>query len=135
LARNRFAVIALVALAIASSFSLLLDVVQARSQTMEETGVPFFEGRFAELRKALPNRGTVGFLTDLPSSDISSQAEYYLMQYELAPLIVKNTTDEKLVIGDVHNAKTTPAQFAPKGLVLEKDFGKGAQLYRNTRVK
>jgi hypothetical protein len=135
LARHRFAVIALVALALASSFWRLLDVVQAHSQTTEETGVNFFEGRFAELRKALPSRGTVGFVTDLAATDVSSMAEYYLMQYELAPVIVKNTTNEKLVVGDIHNAKTTPAQLAPLGLTLVHDYGKGAQLYRNTQVR
>jgi hypothetical protein len=81
------------------------------------------ETRLAPLRKALPQRGVVGFATDAPTRFEMGQ-RYQMTRYALAPLIVVPGWDHPLVVGDFTGAiaakHASPGQFT-----VRQDFGDG----------
>ena len=129
MARHQFAVIALAAVTLASSFWLLLDLISAYSRTT--FGVASFEDRFTEFRKTLTPGTVLGYLSDTPANDPSNPAEYNLTQYTLAPAIVKPSIDERLVVMNCHNGSPDPAALQARHLVPIHDFGNGVLLCRN----
>jgi hypothetical protein len=131
LARHQFAVIALAALALASSFWLLLDLISVYSQNTATFGVASFEDRFSDFRKTLAPHTVLGYLSDNPVTDPSSQAEFNLTQYTLAPAIVKPTIDEHLVVVNYHSATPDAAGLRARHLTVLRDFGHGVLLCRN----
>jgi len=131
LARHQFAVFALAAIAIASSFWALLDFVGVLSKQVQSFGVASFETRFDGLRQALPPHSSFGYISDTPLNDeVTWQGEYYLTQYTLAPAIIKNSTTEPLVVANFHVGKPDPNVLKDKHLVDVKDYGNDIHLYR-----
>ncbi len=132
MARHQFAVIALAAVALASSFWLLLDLFSGLySQTTATFGVASFEDRFSEFRKTLAPHTVLGYLSDNPANDPSNPSEFNLTQYTLAPAIVRPFSDERLVVLNYHSATPDQAGFAARHLAPIHDFGKGVLLCRN----
>jgi hypothetical protein len=131
LARHQFAVIALAALALASSFWLLLDLISVYTRNTATFGVASFEDRFSEFRKTLGPQTVLGYLSDNPVNDPSNQTEFNLTQYTLAPAIVKPSTDERLVVVNYHSGTQDSAALRARHLVPIHDFGKGVLLCRN----
>jgi hypothetical protein len=131
LARHQFAVIALAAVALASSFWLLLDLFSVYSQSTATFGVASFEDRFSDFRKTLAPHAVLGYLSDNPATDPSNQAEFNLTQYTLAPAIVKPTIDEHLVVVNYHSATPDAAGLRARHLTVLRDFGHGVLLCRN----
>ena len=123
MSRNRIAVFGLLAVAVLTVFNLLLDVTHS-----EFGDIGQFDRGVAAVRTALPPAGTVGFFTDAPAG-ANAQQEYYLTQSSLAPVVVVNNTDQKLVVASIRNAATRPPN---PNLQLVRDFRNGMQLYRNT---
>jgi hypothetical protein len=85
------------------------------------------EKRFAPLKKVLPERGVVGFVTD--ASTRSEQARRrYIAGYALAPLLVAPGADQPLVIGDFKDPAA--AKLITRGaLQVRHDFGDGLVLF------
>jgi hypothetical protein len=131
LARHQFAVIALAAVALASSFWLLLDLVSAYTRNTETFGVASFEDRFSEFRKSMPSHFVLGYLSDNPLNDPSNQSEFNLTQYTLAPAIVKPSVNERLVVVNYHSGKVDQAALQARHLVPIRNFGNGVLLCRN----
>lgn len=122
MSRNRIGVFALLAISVLTVFNLLLDVPHS-----EFGDIGQFDRGVALLRPALPRTGVVGFYTDAPAGANALQ-EYYLTQYALAPLIVLNNTDQKLVVSSTRSAGSRPPN---PNLELVRDFRNGMQLFRN----
>ena len=97
--------------------------------------MPAFETRYDTIRKALPPHSTYGYVSDNSIADPISQAEYYLTQYTLAPVIVKEDVDEPLEIGNMHNQHDVSKELAERHLVPVQDFGNGIKIYRNNYAK
>jgi accessory gene regulator protein AgrB len=131
--RHRFAVFALISISLASSLWFLLDVITAYTYLRDTYafGVPNFDSRFQTLRKSMPARSVVGYVSDNPANNTQSQAEFYLTQYALAPAIVKATTEEHFVVANFHTNSPDPAMLRAKRLVLVQDFGNDVFIYRN----
>jgi hypothetical protein len=81
--------------------------------------------RFADLRRALPEHGVVGYVGEAGDSGV---ADYYLAQYALAPLVVELSQDHSLVIGNFPASQPAPLPVTVRGLVLVRDFGNGVLL-------
>ena len=89
-----------------------------------------FDRHVSQVRAALPATGTIGYYTDFndPSGGTNALREYYLMQYALAPVVVENGVNQKLVITSLHN----PENPVPnRRLQVVRDFGSGIKLLRN----
>jgi len=78
------------------------------------------EQRFAALKAALPQQGVLGYIGSSSSPD-----DYYLAQYALAPLVIENSPNHGMVVG---NFATSPVTL-PGDLQLVKDFGNGVLLF------
>ena len=131
LARHQFAVIALAAVALASSFWLLLDLFSIYSKNAASFGVASFEDRFSELQKTLSPHTVLGYLSDNPVTDPSNQAEFNLTQYTLAPALVKSSIDEHLVVLNYHSTTPDFPALRARHLVAVRAFGRGVLLCRN----
>jgi hypothetical protein len=129
LARHKFAVIALAAIALCSTFWTLLDVLGAVSHN-QIFGVASFENRFDEFRKTVQPHSVYGYLSDNSPNDPSARPEFYLTQYTLAPALVKSTAGEPLVIVNFHNNKPDEKLLQVNRLVPIKNFGNGVVLCR-----
>ena len=129
--RHQIAVLALLAIALASSFWVALDVAGAYSQKSASFGVDGFETRFDELRKTVTPQSVFGYTSDNPKDDPSDQAEYYLTQYTLAPAIVTSSTLEKAVIANLHAANPDMKQLEAKHLMPVQNFGNDVFLCRS----
>ncbi|MGB9072935.1 MAG: hypothetical protein WCC22_09725 [Terriglobales bacterium] len=81
--------------------------------------------RFAELRRAMPGSGVVGYVGEAGESGV---ADYYLAQYALAPVVVERSQDHQFVIGNFPASRPASPPATVKGLVLVKDFGNGVLL-------
>lgn len=123
--------IALAALALASSFWLLLDLVSVYTRNTATFGVASFEDRFSEFRKTLEPHTVLGYLSDNPVNDPSNQSEFNLTQYTLAPAIVKPSIDERLVVVNYHSGTPDLDALRARHLAPLRDFGKGVLLCRN----
>jgi hypothetical protein len=96
-----------------------------------------YESRFRLLRSALPARGVVGYLghpepTGATPRDSNAAAllhfrRYLLAQYSLAPVLLIESTDHELVVGNFDPGNSPPA---PPGFRLVRDFGNGVVLFR-----
>lgn len=130
MARHQFAVIALAAVALASGFWLLLDLISVYTRNTA-FGVAGFENRFAEFQKTIKPHTVLGYLSDNPINDPSSQSEFNLTQYTLAPAIVNPSADERLVVINYHSKAPDPAVLNARHLVPIHDYGNGVLLCRN----
>jgi hypothetical protein len=129
LARHKFAVIAIAAIALCSAFWSLLDILGAVSNR-PTFGVAAFENRFDELRKTIRPHSVYGYVSDNAPNDPSARPEFYLTQYTLAPAIVKPTVQEPLVIANFHANQPNQALLRANNLVQVQNFGNGVLLCR-----
>jgi hypothetical protein len=129
LARHKFALIAIAAVALCSTLWSLLEMLGAVSQG-PVFGVAAFESRFDALRKTIQPHSVYGYLSDNAPNDPSARPEFYLTQYTLAPAIVKPTVEEPLVIANFHANKLDDKLLRANKLVQVQNFGAGVVLCR-----
>jgi len=99
--------------------------------------VTLYEVRLRELKRALPARGVVGYVSDStgdaerPDSDQGRRAfkRYLLTQYALVPVVVVRSVNADLVVGDFESSDG----FRPPGFTAVRDFGKGVVLFNRVR--
>ncbi len=106
----------------------------------EKDPVTIHEERIRQLKPFLPASGAVGYVTTVENERIFADektfrnveylAQYVLTQYTLAPLIVRNSPEFPLVIGNFLDGPPEPGFLEKNGLVPVKDFGDGLILYR-----
>jgi hypothetical protein len=128
LARHQFAVLFLAAIAIASSFWFLVDVLGTATHTTQAFGVTAFENRFNGFGKTVQPGTVFGYLSDNPPNDASALAEFHVTQYVLAPAIVKPTTHEKLVIVNYHSKNLDMRLLLANHLRALQKIGNGITL-------
>lgn len=85
--------------------------------------------RFASLKAALPKSGVIGYAGE---PGVAGTADYYLAQYALAPLVIDNSGNHPLVIG---NFPDQPDEPAPPNMKLVRNFGHGVLLFSNREAK
>jgi hypothetical protein len=116
-----------------SNLQFVRIAISARGTIAKGDEVTRYEARFQKLRQTLPSRGVVGYVSDSNPEGFPRNREYfrryYLTQYSLAPLVVVNSTEPDLLIGDVDSAAHSERVITP-GFTLVKDFGDGVMLFR-----
>lgn len=103
-----------------SSARLIVDtpeIAQGKADTAQRMGQ-----RFGALRKVLPKRGVIGYIGQRENA----VEYYYLAQYALAPLVLDESPNHAVVIG---NFPTSSPTELPKNLRLIRDFGGGIYLF------
>ncbi len=138
--RRKAGLLILVCLAGYSVFSLLAQGVRSYPDLPERDPVTIHEARIHQLKPMLPASGAVGYITTVENDRIFAAekafqnveyvAQYALTQYTLAPLIIRNTPELPIVVGNFLDGPPAPGFLEKNGLVPQKDFGDGLVLYR-----
>ena len=130
------AVFSLALLFTMSNVTLLLKKVSFQIGPINTHSHSRYQKKFEALKQILPPHGTVGYISDeffweKKDNNVSRNAKghYRLTRYTLAPLIVANNIDHKLVVGNFHSP-IPYNKLQEKGLVLIKEFGNGVMLFR-----
>ena len=120
--------------------SLLAQSIGIYTDLPDKDPVTIHEARIAQLKGSLPASGEVGYVTTVENEKIFAYeramknveylAQYALTQYTLAPLIVRNSPELPLVVGNFLDGPPAPGFLEKNGLVPIKDFGDGLLLYR-----
>lgn len=120
--------------------NLLVQSIGIYAELPAKDPVTIHEARIAQLRGSLPTSGEVGYVTSVENEKIFAYekafrnaefvAQYALTQYTLAPLIVRNSPELPLVIGNFLDGPPPPGFLEKNSLVPVKDFGDGLILYR-----
>ncbi len=120
--------------------NLLGQSIRIYADLPEKDPVTIHEARIAQLKGSLPASGEIGYVTTVENEKIFAYerafqnveylAQYVLTQYTLAPLIVRNSPERPLVVGNFLDGPPAPGFLEKNGLVPIKDFGDGLILYR-----
>ncbi|MBM4313387.1 MAG: hypothetical protein FJ122_05640 [Deltaproteobacteria bacterium] len=138
--RAEAGVILLIVLTGYAVFAFLVESMRIFADLPEKDPVTIHEARIAQLKGSLPPSGEVGYVTTVENDRIFAAekafrnveylAQYALTQYTLAPLIVRNSPELPLVVGNFLDGPPPPGFLERNGLVPLRDFGEGLILYR-----
>lgn len=124
-------------------FSLLWQNIRIYGDLPEKASVTIHEERILQLKPFLPAIGEIGYVTTVENDNIFAAekafqnveylAQYALTQYTLAPMLVRNSPERPLVVGNFLAGPPAAGFIERHGLVPLKDFGDGLILYRRDR--
>jgi hypothetical protein len=97
---------------------------------LEKAYVSAYETRLTKVKRALPAREVVGYVTDDACPPDEAQARLAATRYVLAPTLIADDVNRRLVIGDFHGPDAA-RQRANKQLQLVEEFDQGVQLLRS----
>lgn len=99
-----------------------------------EDTITRYERRFHGLRRALPARGVIGYVSGAGPEGFKTEdfRRFLLTEYALAPLVLINDTAPELIVGNFTPDSAPSAPPAPD-LQLVRDFGDGVWLLRKVR--
>ena len=120
--------------------NLLWQGIRSYPEVPQTDPVTIHEAWIEQLKPSLPPSGAVGYVTTVENDRIFAMekaiknveylAQYALTQYTLAPVIVRNSPDMPLVVGNFIDGPPAPGFLERHRLVPLKDFGDGLVLYR-----
>jgi hypothetical protein len=109
-----------------SSFRMVAGFVQARKRKGLDA-ITLQEGRFDQLKKALPARGEVSYASDLDPNSVAGIAARELAQYFLAPVQLAGGQD--LIVYSSFS-RTASRGIAGSHFKIVRDFGNGLMLFQ-----
>lgn len=117
-------------LAAYSVVSLIVDQKAYYLNSVKFKGDPIglYQERFRGVRERMPPRGTFGYFSDITDRS-EDRSALFLTQYALAPLVLRESTDLPVVVGNFHRGLPSRAEIRQKGLYLLFDTGKGVVLF------
>ena len=138
--RYQVPLLLLVGVALYANLNLLAGMIRSYPDIRQGDAVTANETRMLQIRDALPKSGEVGYITTVDNDkifgrektfeDVEVLAHYILTQYTLAPVIIRNSPDYPLVIGNFVEGKPNPDIIRSRRLVPVRDYGDGLILYR-----
>jgi hypothetical protein len=140
LLRLKIGLLLVLSLTFAASLNLLYQDGKAYPDFLKTDPVTIHERRINQLKGALSGTAAVGYVTAVDNEKIFSYerslknveflAQYILTQYTLAPVIVYNSPDYPLVVGNYIDGSPDPSFLKRKALIPVRDFGDGLILYQ-----
>jgi hypothetical protein len=135
--RMRIGLGLLLLFALGSSVRLLARAFDSFRDLRRPDEITRYEGRFQELRSALPRQARVGYVSGPVSQGPADGDDgprlafkrYLLTQYALVPVLVLPDVRGPLVVGNF-GASAGIDSVAARGLTLIRDFGDGVMLFR-----
>jgi hypothetical protein len=123
MSRSLLVRLSIIIFAIVSSGTLLWqEIYRYNHRTLQVVGIRDFDWK--SLRAVIPNGETLGFITDKTNSEKVDES-LYAANYTLAPLIVENTVNRRLLLGDFRNSSSIATALRRYGLRVAQDFGGG----------
>jgi hypothetical protein len=138
----KFGIASLLVYAVISCGAMLSEQYNAYTRFTRHSGDPIseYEKRFTRLRQVLPRNGAVGFLSDDPApflkGDYVRDGTLYLTQYALSPVVVYDTAQVPLVVGNFHSS-SAPSPELWKNLRLRPiaNYGNGVVLFKREEME
>ena len=134
------ALILLLGLTFTASLNLLYQSGKGYPKFLETDPVTIHETRMNQIKGVLPGTAAVGYVTAVDNekifyyerslSNVEFLAQYILTQYTLAPVIVYNSPDYPLVVGNYIDGSPDSGFLKRKALIPVRDFGDGLILYQ-----
>ena len=124
--RGKAAVIALIVLSVMATNLAELTAILLFGVDPTVNEISRHEKRLEPLRKVLPQRGIVGYVTDA-ADPIEWGNRYHMTRYALAPLIVVPGAGQSLVVGDFSDAAAAKRNVGAR--LVRQDFGEGLVLF------
>jgi GT2 family glycosyltransferase len=129
----------LVLFALASNLRLLVRELHDLAAVAPPDEITRYENRFRELRRSLPPRARVGYVTDAaPAASVAGAdparlafKRYVLTQYALLPTLVLPDMSGALTVGNFDTVGGIDSEVT-RGRTLVRDFGNGVMLFRTT---
>ena len=87
-----------------------------------------YQARFHGVRERMPHHGIFGYFSDITERS-ENRAAMYLTQYALAPLVLRESTDFPMVVGNFHRGFPSQGEIRQKGLHLFFNTGNGIVLF------
>lgn len=116
----------LIAYSLYFNWRLLRQEATIDIRNVEKDGITVYEERFDELKRKLGKQDAVGYI----SNDSGETLAYYLTQYALAPVIVTQGRQHRIVIGNTGATDVIdPELIALRHLTPLKDFKNGIYLF------
>jgi hypothetical protein len=101
---------------------------------MPTESMSLYESRFAEARKILPRSGVIGYLSDTPDTAGMTpglyERRYSSAQYCLAPLVIANSTEPELILGNFFFPGGAQRAMAGRKFLVLHDFRNGVLILR-----
>lgn len=129
--RIKACVILIIFFALLSNIQLLTQTLTSAPRFIGRDEITLYERRFEGLKKILPEHGIVGYITEEGAEEVRANTEYFFTQYALSPVIVVNTQEPRLVVGNFSRAAGGSKIAAERNLTVLKDFGNGVILLSN----
>jgi hypothetical protein len=127
--KNYFALFILILYTCLSCVFGLYKEIKLFPDPLRNNEIGVQDNKWNSLRRFLPQRGVIGYL-----SDSTSHMEFILVQYSLAPLIVVNDTNRQYVIGNFNDPRSH-LSLMRENLDLLRDFGQGVMLFKNRKFQ
>ena len=153
------ALLLLIIFAVSSSLLLFKKRYVRDFSEINRNEISLYEIRYQKLKKMIPERGNVGYVSDkrindffivdqhirkvydydslkhiddIGESDIEAMREYVISQYALSPIVLRPTMDYEIVIGNFSNSDINYKRFLDDSLVLVEDFNNGVMLFKDS---
>jgi len=135
--RVKIGILLILFTALFSNLTLFKDVVAGSCKNGKIDSISHYERRFEGIKKYLPARGVVGYISGTDVKDIrfagQETAKYYLTQYAVSPTIVEYAAVYDLVIGNFEPGADSSGVIHEKRLTVIKDFGNGVMLLKGAK--
>lgn len=138
--RTHAGLMLLVCLAAYANIGMLNSAIRDYPQTKTTDIVSLYEARMNRAREAVAQYKEVGYVTTVDNDkifgreksfeDVEMLAQYILAQYSLAPVIIRNSRDYEMVLGNFVDGSPDREYLKRNSLVQVKEFGDGLFLYR-----
>src|SRR5258708_11084046 len=123
MSRSLLVRLVIIVFAITSSGTLLWqEIYQYNHRTPQAVRIRDLD--WNGLRAIIPNGETLGFVTDKTNPAMVDEA-LYAANYSFAPLIVENTVNRRVLLGDFRNNSSVPIALRQYRLRVVQDFGNG----------
>ena len=121
-------VILIVIAAISTNLHILVESITFPERLTPD--ISDYEKRFQTVRKLLPKRGIVGYISNDPADESPSPGRLYMARYSLSPVILVRSLDYPLVIGNFLKPYPDLAIYRKQGLIPLRDAGNGVVLFK-----
>ena len=132
--RARIALALALASLLLSQLAVILSLAQRLPSAIATEGMARYEKRYAEARKLLPRSGVIGYLSDPPDTGGVTEGlyerRYHAAEYILAPLIIADSAEPELILGNFFVPHAMEKALAEHKLVVLHDFRNGLFILR-----
>jgi hypothetical protein len=132
--RARIALALILGALLLSQLDVIVSLAKKLPSAMATEGMARYEKRYAEARKFLPRSGVIGYVSDPPGIGGVTQSlyerRYHSAEYLLAPLVISDSTEPELILGNFFFRGTMQKALAEHKLVVLHDFDNGVFILR-----